>query len=232
MQYYKFNQYLNYNKKPRLIIQTLDIFTLNKRQELYNFEQFLPYLYKPSIRKATKYFIGFEFVDYFIPFLRYKDKEIIQLGFNVFFSLPIDKINFKPELNNKYKGYKGMDRKWDFTFDKFKLNNPQGINYKIDSLTFSLMEIFLDYCKKQNLKVIFVYTPEYIENQYLTNNRNEIFKIYNDLSKKYNVLFLDYSKDSISYNKNFFYNSQHLNKKGSELFSQKLAIDIKANLNW
>jgi hypothetical protein len=40
------------------------------------------------------------------------------------------------------------------------------------------------------------------------------------------LLFLDYSSDTICNNKKLFYNSQHLNSKGSEIFTKKLAKDL------
>jgi len=227
LQNFKFQEYLKYNSYPKIVIQTLDIFTLNKRDDLFNFEQFLPFLYKNDVRKITSKYNGFEKTDYFIPFYRYKNLDIIKIGFLEYFSVSNFINNFKPYLDNKQKGYKGFDNVWDSSFDEFKKNNPYGLSYNIDSNTVELFNQFLLKCKKLNIKVLFVYTPEYIENQELTINRDEIFKIYNDFATKYDIEFLDYSKDTISYQKDYFYNSQHLNKKGSELFTEKLANDIK-----
>ena len=55
--------------------------------------------------------------------------------------------------------------------------------------------------------------------------------LYRQFAKKYDLIFLDYSNDPISYNKSLFYNSNHLNAEGSEIFSKKLAADIKKSLN-
>ena len=221
MQYCKFCEYLQYNNKPKIIIQTLDIFTLAKRNDLYNYQQFFPYIYKSRIRKVTKTYKGFTNMDYNLPFYRYHNSsEIIKIGFDEFFTTTnLD--------NGKYKGYLGIVKDWDNTFDEYKKANPKGVITDLDKESIELMDTFLNNCKNDNINVILVYSPEYIENQYLTNNRDEIFKIYNDFAIKYDIDFFDYSKDTISYQKKYFYNSQHLNKEGAELFTEKLANDIK-----
>ncbi len=232
MQEFKFQEYLRYNKKTEIVIQTLDLFTLNKRKDLFNFEQFLPYLYKSEVRNITSQYEGFQIFDYFVPFYRYKNDDIIKIGVNEFFSISSFKNTFHADLDNKHKGYVGFDREWDSTFDKFKQNNPNGKKYEaMDSNSVELFDNFLEFCKSQNIRVVLVYTPEYIENQSLTINRDEIFKVYNDFAIKYNLTFLDYSKDTISLVKSNFYNSQHLNINGAELFTKKLASDLKNILN-
>lgn len=222
MQLGKYNEYVQHNIKPKIIIQTLDISTLSKRDDLYNYEQFFPYIYNSSIKKITKNFIGFSFLDYNMPFYRYRNSsEIVKVGVEEYFSTTnLD--------NGKYKGYLGMERDWDGSFDEFKKNNPHGVVTKLDSESVELMDTFLSSCKNNNIEVIFVFTPEYIENQRISNNREEIINTYLDFAKKYDLLFFDYSKDTISYQKKYFYNSQHLNKEGAELFTEKMTNDIKS----
>ena len=85
----------------------------------------------------------------------------------------------------------------------------------------------MDSCFKDNIKVFLVYAPEYYELQHLITNSDSLLNIYSNFAQKYKTVFLDYSKDPISQNKELFYNSQHLNRKGSEVFSIKLANDLK-----
>ena len=71
------------------------------------------------------------------------------------------------------------------------------------------------------LSIIFVNAPEYIEGQIFTKNRGEVLSLYTNYSHKYNIPFYDYSTDAISYQKKYFYNTNHLNKTGAELFTTK-----------
>lgn len=43
--------------------------------------------------------------------------------------------------------------------------------------------------------------------------------------------FIDYSNSYLCYDKKYFYNSQHLNKTGAELFSKEVSLKIKEILN-
>jgi hypothetical protein len=84
--------------------------------------------------------------------------------------------------------------------------------------------------KKQGIKLIFVYTPEYVEGQDFVQNREKIFEIYQSISKSEEIPFWDYSKDSISFEKQLFYNSEHLNDFGATIFSKKFSKDLLTHL--
>lgn len=92
-----------------------------------------------------------------------------------------------------------------------------------------MFDTFLQECKNNNIKVTLVYTPEHIEGQNFISNRKEVIDLYKNFAEKYNLRFLDYSADSICLKKMYFYNTTHLNKKGSELFTKKLAQDLLLN---
>jgi hypothetical protein len=209
----------NNNTKPKIIILSLDIFTLQKVKDLYNSDQFLPYmLWNDKIRNATISYNGFKSIDYEIPLIRYFGR---QNALHTAFLL-------KKRVNEveRIKGYQGQDRQWNGDFDKAKKTMK---NYEIvlDSASVILFEKFLNDCKNQKIKIIFVYSPEYIEGQKFEKNRDEIMSLYKKLSEKYNIPFYNYSKDSISYQKKYFYNASHLNKTGSELFTKKIIDSLK-----
>lgn len=85
---------------------------------------------------------------------------------------------------------------------------------------------------KQNIKLILVYSPEYIDGQKYVQNRVDIIKIFEDFSKKYNLTYLDYSNDPMCNDKDYFYNASHLNEKGSILFSKKIGNDLKSVITY
>jgi hypothetical protein len=210
---------LEKNKKPKLIIYSVDIFTLQNSKTFYNYQQFLPYmLWNSKIKEATIHWNVFSNLDYDLPLLRYYGQAPAILY--------ATKMFLKPNGNpiERIRGYQGQDIPWDFTFDKAK---QQMKSYKIvkDLNTIHQFERFINECKQKKIKLVFVYTPEYIEGQKFVENRKEVIDIYQDFSKKYNIPFYDYSNDSISYNKKYFYNAGHMNKTGSSLFTQKF-IDV------
>lgn len=220
LQYLRNIEYLKYNKQPELIVMSVDVFTLAKRKDLYEMKQFLPYmLWNKNIIEYTSSYNGFGIEDYYLPLLRYYGKT---RGLHLTSANTIK----EPYRTN---GYRGIQKEWntDLSLAKEKMDQ---FSINIDSKSMDLFEQFLLECKTNKIKVILVYTPEYIEGQEFVKNRKEIITLFNEFSNKHNLLFLDYSNDEISLHKDYFYNASHLNKKGSELFTSKLSAVIKSQI--
>jgi hypothetical protein len=220
MQYCRHQLILKNNSKPKYIIQTLDYHTLGAIRNLYQYEQFCPYIHNRIIRKTISNYNGFNWFDYHIPLVRYygRTRELI-LATNILF-------NKDHDISNRYNGFYNIIKDWDGEFEKMK-KKRESLSQKMDNGVRLLFENYLKSVEKQNIKVIFVYTPEYIEGQKFISNRAEIINIYKYFSKKYNIPFLDYSSDPICLQRTYFYNAEHLNLLGSNLFSKKLASDLK-----
>ena len=219
----RYRELLKHNKRPKFIICSLDYFTLKKNKELYNSEQFLPYmLWNKDIKNSTISYEGFSTIDYEIPLLRYYGNyNAVETALR--FSLG--------RLSNpitRVKGYQGRDEVWNSDFDNAKASIKR-LEVTLDKPTIVLFENFLKECKSNNIKLIFVYTPEYIEGQKFVSNREQIFGLYNKFSEEYQIPFYDFSNDSISYQKKYFYNASHLNKLGSQLFTKKLIDTLKSS---
>jgi hypothetical protein len=216
LQYLRHSMLLEKNTKPKIIILSLDVFTLQKVDDLYNSEQFLPYmLWNDKIKNATISYNGFKSIDYEIPLVRYFGRGTA--------------IQTAMKTNNtleRIRGYQGQDEQWNDDFNKAKKARK---NYQkaLDSATIVLFEKFLLECKSKNIKLLFVYSPEYIDGQKFVKNRGKIISIYQEFSQKYNIPFYNYSYDTISYQKKYFYNASHLNRTGAELFTKKLIDSLK-----
>lgn len=221
LQYLRHRMLLKNNSKPKVIIVSIDMFSLQKRKDLYNLEQFLPYmLWDSEIKKATSSYKGFVFMDYEIPLVRYYGRtEAIETAIRFYsghLSNPICRV----------RGYQGRNESWNTDFDKAKLT-MKSYETKLDSETVFLFEIFITECITENIKLVFVNAPEYIQGQKYVKNRAEVLAIYTKLSKQYHIPFYDYSNDAISFQKKYFYNSVHMNKTGAELFTAKLIDTLK-----
>jgi hypothetical protein len=226
LQYFRHSLLLEHNNRPKLIIQVLGITTLVKRKDLYNPDQFLPYMfYHKEIKKATNSYIGFSNLDYEIPLLRYYGKKQAIIEAIKAFIKP-----GRSMVPGRVRGYQGMERQWNNDLETAK-KNMASYETDFDSLSIALFERYLGECKANNIKMIFVYPPEYIEGQKFVKNRESIIKTYFDFSKKYDIPFLDYSHDTLSTQKEYFYNSTHLNKSGAELFTNKLIKDLRKYQN-
>ena len=105
-------------------------------------------------------------------------------------------------------------------------------NLNIDPELLTLFNQFITECNKNNIKLIFIYSPEYIEGHRFYLNREEIIDKYKSIAMKNKIPFMDYSTHSMCLDENNFYNYSHLNTSGSKLFTELLATDLLINHQW
>jgi hypothetical protein len=222
LEYFRHQQLLKHNTKPSIIIHSLDIFMLSDSTDIFNSEQFLPYmLFNGDIQEVYKNNNTYTYFDFYIPLFRYfGNQKAILHAFKILFESQQDFLGRK-------KGYEAQNLLWNKDLEKAKLK-MKSFEAQVDSSSLHLFEKYLQECKAQSINLVFVYTPEYTDGQRFVKNRKTILDFYLDLSKKYNITFFDYSDDPISHNQSYFYNSGHLNRRGSKLFTKKLASDLKA----
>lgn len=223
MQNARFKLYLKYNKKPKYVIVSVDLTSFSESKEIPFPLQFLPYLNNPDIKNMTTGFDNsFSFAQRYFPLYKYNNQpELFTDGLNAYF----DRI--KVDTPCKYKGYIGAQRTWDNTFDQYKKAHPASEKLNVSSISQNEFKKFLNYCKINNINPIMVFTPVFHESLKYISNSSEILNFYKNISVQYKIPLLNYASDSLTYERRYFFNSQHLNKVGSEVFSHKLAIDLK-----
>jgi len=222
MQYARFRIYLQHNKKPAYIIQAIDFPFFEDRADLFEYDQFIPYLTDSIIRNTTSQYTGrFTFPELYFPFFKYNHHlTLIQEGIKNYFK----KDSASPIPT---KGYQPWELTWDSSFNNFKRSNPDGIKVAIQKKMVDEFTEYLQYCKDNNIQVIFEMSPVYCEVFPMEKNLNDVQQIFNQLASKYNIPILDYSRDTLSLHKKYFFNSQHLNKTGAEIYSHTLANGLK-----
>ena len=223
LQYFRHETYLKNNPPPKVIIISVDYLSLQKRKDLYNYNQFLPYmLWNENLMNYTSEYIGFQDRDFKIPLWRYMGKtDLLAYAIRLLFQ--------EPCTQKRERGYEGMELKWN---DDLKKAKRKMGSYKITlhQESIELFDKFLGECKNNDIKVLMVYAPIYFEGIEYIENNEEILKVYKSFADKYELSFLDYTKNEICYDKSYFYNASHLNKKGANLFTNQLIQDLK-NLN-
>ena len=216
----QYQLYRKYNSKPKMVIQIVGNDFLQQKDELIGYMRFAPYLKLNGVSEMTQQYKGFSFIDYRLPFIRYSG----------YFGLIMDGLlsNFgiHSQIDIKYKGYREKDVIWDDSFKKFKEANPEGIKIKISKSSKIKFKKYVESVIHDDIKIVMVYPPTYTHSQDLIRNKKEVIDFYKEVAKHNNILFLDYSSNPISKDVNYFYNSQHLNKRGAEKFTKLLANDI------
>lgn len=224
LQYFRHREFLKHNKKPRYVLLAVDIFSLQKRTDLYELEQFLPYmLWNSDIQKYTSSYIGYNTYDYYIPMLRYAGKASAVK--QIFQSM----CTAEPIANFRYKGFAAMDREWGSDLEQAQAER-KAYQIHIDTGSLYLFENFIQECKQKGIELLMVYTPEHIDGQRFVANRQELIELYKSMAHNYAIAFYDYSEHSICQDTKYFYNASHLNKKGANIFSKTLASDVKKQI--
>lgn len=226
MIYTRYQLYRKLNRTPKTIILILDSFSLDKVKDPFMNKQFLPYWDIEELMARVKAFHYFTWSDLHIPFVRYlgNTREIF-IGMAEYFHI-------HHYQSSKYKGFEANDIPWDGVFDTYKKANPKGITQTVCPEIEAQLVQFLTDCKKDKIQVIMVYTPEYIEAHSFVRNHADIIARYRALAKSQTVPFLDFSSDPICRNKAYFFDSQHLNKTGSEIFTRQLALMLKPYIHF
>ena len=98
--------------------------------------------------------------------------------------------------------------------------------YKIDKNKLNAFEEFLELVKKRNIPTVVVYSPVYYFYE-----SNYTIEMVEEICKKYNITFVDYSKDvQFLKNKELFSNPTHLNNKGAKLLTQEVLQYLELHL--
>tara|TARA_R110002096_G_scaffold28336_18_gene85970 strand:+ start:1301 stop:2281 length:981 start_codon:yes stop_codon:yes gene_type:complete len=218
----QYELYEMFNTSPKYIIQIVGSGAMTKPEgDLYNYIKYAPYLDLDVVRETTELYNGFSFFDYNLPLFKYSGQPLEVIDG----VLSLVDIHIAP--STLYKGYLEQNMSWDGSFDKFKETHKDGIEFELDETARKLFEEYIIHCKKNNINLFLVNPPVYYEFIPYDKDRDKLIDYYTHISNKYDIPYLDFSTDEITFDKKYFYNSQHLNSKGAELFSKKLSIELK-----
>jgi hypothetical protein len=220
LQYLRHLEYLKHNEPPKHIILIVDVFSLQKRSELYQLRQFLPYmLWNREIKTFTSSFAGFNSADYIIPFVRYAGQ------FEIFKGIFTKILLGSNSKTYRIKGFKGMQKEWTSDFDEAKAT-MEFYTFTLNQESIDLFDQFIIECQKMNIDLTLVYTPEFIEGQSFIRNREYIISVFENFANQYGLRFLNYSDHELSHKKEFFYNVSHMNETGANEFTRVLTNDL------
>ena len=119
-------------------------------------------------------------------------------------------------MDRSLKGWKPMDGIMDTTGVV-----AEEYPFPVDTARVALLERFINDCKKNDIQLIIVFSPMYVC------SKEDVLKFPRDLAQKHHLTFIDHYRDSdFVGHAELFYDFGHLNRKGAELFSQKLSKEL------
>ncbi len=217
----KYEIYLAYNAQPKVVIQNIDLSHFSPSNEVPETQQFIPFFAKKELRYFLNSYDNSSKELSFMPLVKYNTNLVFFVkGIMSFLGIkrPIfaSKDGHTP-VNKKYKA------------DKFNLNRLKNADQiRVTDHDYNqVLTMIKDMALSS--RVVLVWAPELEDRRVLVHKQMEGIqdKLKKLVAENEAISFLDYSKDSISFNKDYFYDSFHLNEKGANLFSNKLAMDLQ-----
>ncbi|MCB9170771.1 MAG: hypothetical protein H6597_03710 [Flavobacteriales bacterium] len=224
LQLARLRTFLRHCPPPRVLLQEVDIISLTPESRLYFGQQYLPYLNEPAVRQAVYRIEPDGWMDRWVPlhgFMRY-DVGSIYLALQGLLHLE-DTLHDPVHL-----GFELRDRAWEGSFDHFLEQHPDGIRYPTDTAAQRTLRTIVRTAQDAGAQVVLCYAPELVENQRITLDRNEIMGIYQQIAKEADIPFWDFSNSAFCNDRDYFYNSQHMNAKGVALFTSMIADSLSS----
>ena len=217
--------YLAHNRKPKLLILNLDLFSFQVTHgEIYDPGQYIPYLNEKHLYDALSAINPAMWKSKVIPLYGYvvEDLRLTWIkGLRSHFDLN--------PTEDHFFGFNPRYSAWTGDFQRYRESNGSGVQVAIERKGIEEIDDLVKLCHDQEIQLVFVYSPEYLEMQAMTNNRRELFERFVELNRQTGTPFWDYSDSAISASRGNFYNSQHLNAGGAAIFSAELAERIKSD---
>jgi hypothetical protein len=218
----KIKHYLKHNVPPSVIVLNVDIMSMSPERKLLQKEKYFPYFYSLESLSIMSRYDDNIIWEAILPMYKYRGyRDVFFMGLASHFT------DFEREMKG-YKGYIGSTDRWDNGFEAFKTEHPDVFQQDFEPGFADFLKIVSE-IERTDAMLFLVWSPEYYKLQEFEGPLLSEMKMkYSNLAKsKKNVFFLDYTKDSLNYNTDYFYNFNHLNKKGATILSTKVADTIK-----
>lgn len=214
----RLESYLKHNKKPRLVVQNLDLHSLATTREIYDPALFLPYLGDEAMYRRIAKINGNAWKWKHVPLYGYAVEDLRYHWIEGLLAL-----GGRQPKQTRVLGYEPRNLPWTGEFEALKRQNPDGVNIDFEPEGVALMRELVELCVDRDIEIMLVYSPEYHEAIPLVRNREEIFNCFREIADDYGAALIDFSDSHLGQQRELFYNSQHMNHVGAELFSRELA---------
>ena len=217
--------YLEHNPAPRLLLQSLDAFSLEPLEKVYQPELYLPHLGEPAIYSYVTS------VDRSFRAMRYLPLHGFAVNKRALFDALYGLSGRERKLRDPFSnGSLLRDRGWDGSFERYLATHPEGETYRATAAGLSNLAAIVELARRRHVPLVFVYPPEHELSEKIVRNRREMIALLADLARRHEVPFWDYSAHPICGEKDCFYNTEHLNVRGAHRFTDELAARVTAYL--
>jgi len=206
---YGFLELILENYKPKLVVFDIepsfdiDVYPPDNNHVRY-VDGLKPYYRHSSIKNIIKEISEEEWHKVHSGLLRYNSNLV-----NIF-------VSYLFETDNGMRGYVPLNGQYDGELTKDDSERVE------DTFKLKYLEKLILLCQEHEVTVVFVASPRFVENS------SKNLKPALELCKRYNVVFLNYSEDSVFLRHGeWFKDVNHLNSEGAKTFSERIAKDIQ-----
>lgn len=198
--------------KPKYVTLEIDYFTFETINSINRHWQVFPYLlYNYNMFQCTYGMDGFKKGYYFCPLARYWGN-IVDIIKNCNEDL----------VKNYYKGYCPVyvkfNPQWTPEEDTIKMTAT------IDQNKLVFLSKFIKTCKDNNIKLNFVYAPEFYIVSNLVTNRDSIADMIKQIAQQNNIPYADMSHPTFNKDTSYFFDMRHVNWRGADKFTSEYYI--------
>lgn len=197
-----------FNKKPKYILIDVMWKTLTMETPPITRYFYMPYTNNHKVRKNIKNNNIFSLAYLYVPYYRFHTEK--------------ESDKYYRTENIIYRGFSSHQAGWN----GIDIDGLDTISYKHETEAIKLLNSLITEFKNDSITVILIHSPFYHEGFKKIKNNEEMMDIFRTIANNNRVPFLDYTNDPISYDTCYFYNNMHLNAKGADLFTVKLAHDL------
>lgn len=214
----RYNTYCRFCYQPKVLIISLSfIDAFAAARYAFEREQLFPYVWDDSLIDVVSEDMKITFFDRYLPYYRYYGyREIIEDGVRSFIG--------KTSSTGKelYKGFRSDDYEWNCG------NLRDNIVYQaaVEPEVVSMLCGFIRQSEKDGISVVLVEFPEYHPIREVYGNVLQVERVFDSIAHELQVPLLDYSELDISFDSMNYYDPNHLNTRGSELFTIRFCHDL------
>jgi hypothetical protein len=123
-----------------------------------------------------------------------------------------------------YKAMHGSILQEEINFKQYEAANS--VEPELDPSAFQDFKRFIELCKKNNIPLILVNSPRFFDEHFKYTN------LVDTLVTQYDIKFFDYANNpNYVHHRELFYDGNHLNNTGAELFSKELGEELHEYLS-
>ena len=210
-----FRHFLNNNNSTKILLVQVDIEGLDENQfKSLRIANFLPYIREPVVFHVLKDRFGhWAYLHKYVPFFKYAE-----FNEEIGPKRVIESLIARPDFSDT--GTKLIDRTLASTTEKLS-DIPQ--SYEIHFTRERYLRAILELARLNQIESCLIMAPYFADASRLQTNRTAIIDHYKSLAKEYEITFVIWEDPKMLSDPNYFFDYEHVNKRGAILFTQFLA---------